>query len=109
MFVLTHSVKVGLQEVHLLRILEQSRPVCLAELLLLQHELHSARRVVCLGSGWVDFGVKFESDGIIGLLGLGVASEAQLARLHVKLDLLGVDIGNCDGEEDVVLFGLAGG
>jgi hypothetical protein len=106
---MTHSVEVCLQEVHLLRILEQSRPVGLTELLLLQHKLDGARRVVGLGGGGVDVGVEFEGDGVIGLFGLGEAGEDELAGLDIELDLLGVDVRHGDGQEDVVLLGLAGG
>lgn len=94
---------------HLLRILEQTRPVGLTKLLLLQHKLNGTRRVVCLGSGRVNVGVEIEGDGVVGLLGLGVTGEGQATGLNIELDLLGVDVGDCDGEEDVVLFGLAGG
>lgn len=64
---------------------------------------------MCLGSRRVNVGVEFEGDGVVCLLGLGEAGEAQFSRLDIELDLLGVDVGDCDGEEDVVLFGLAGG
>lgn len=62
-----------------------------------------------LGSCGVDVGVEFESDGVVGLLGLGEASEGQFAGLDIERDLLGINVGDCDGEEDVVLFGLASG
>lgn len=94
---------------HLLRILEQSRPVSLTELFLLQHELHGARRVMRFRRGGVNFGVELKRDGVFRLLRLGVTGEGQLARLQIELDLLRVDVDDCDGEEDVVLFGLAGG
>jgi hypothetical protein len=50
----TYLVKVCLEEVHLLRILEQARPELNLEVLLLQHELDGARGVVGLAGAGVD-------------------------------------------------------
>lgn len=94
---------------HLRLILEQSRPVFRRELLLLQHHLDVARGVVDLAGGGVDVGVEVELDGVGGLLGFRVALEVERGGLDVELDLLFGDVGDGDGEEDVVFlrFGFA--
>lgn len=91
---------------NLLLVLQQAIPVLCLELLLLQNQLHGARRVVDLACGRVDLGEEFEGHGVISLLRLAISTEGERLRLDVELDLLGVDIGYGDGQEDVVLFGL---
>ncbi len=54
---------------HLLAVLEQSRPVLLLELLLAQHQLNVAAGVVNLGLLGIDFGVEVEVDGVRYFLG----------------------------------------
>lgn len=100
----TYPVKVRLQEVHLLGILQQPRPVSLVQLLLLQHHLDGARRVVDLAGGRVDGGVQIELDVVVGLFRLAVARKGHALRLHVQLDLGGVDIRHRNRQEDVVLY-----
>ena len=78
-----YLVKVGLQEVVLLLLLQQARPVLLAELLLLQHHLDIPLRVVDFGRGGVDLGVELELDCVLRLPGLGVAGEVNVCGLHV--------------------------
>ena len=51
---------------------------------------------------WVDLGPQIHLDVVGGLLGLGVAGECELVGLEVQLHVLGGDIGDGDGEEDVV-------
>lgn len=46
----THLIKIRLQKVHFRLILQQTRPVLLIQLLLLQDQLDGARGVVNLGS-----------------------------------------------------------
>lgn len=64
-----YLVEVGLQEVNLLVVLEQSRPELLLELLLAQHKLDVATSVVNLGLLGVDLGEELQLDGICDLLG----------------------------------------
>ena len=62
--------------------------------------------MVGLGSRGVDLLEEIELHCVVGLLGLAVALEAEVAGLDVELDLLWVDIGNVDGDIDVVLLGF---
>lgn len=64
-----YLVEVGLQEVHLLVVLEQPGPELLLELLLAQHKLDVTASVVNLGLLGVDLGVKLELERICDLLG----------------------------------------
>jgi hypothetical protein len=105
----THLVKVGLEEVHLLGVLEQAGPELNLEVLLLQHKLDGARGVVGLARAGVDLLVELELHVVVGLLGLGVAGEVEVAGLDVELDGFGRDVGDHDREEDVVLLRLGGG
>lgn len=102
-------VEVGLEEVHLFRLLEQARPVLLGQLLLAQLHLNVASRVVDLARGRVDLGVELELD-MVGLLeGVGVTGECETGGLHVQLDIGRWHIGDVDGEVDKVLLGVGVG
>ena len=95
---------------HLRLILQQSRPELLGELLLLQHQLDVPRGVVSLRLLRVDLGVELQLDGVVGLLCRAVAGEVEVGGLDVELQGLGIDVGDGDGEENVVLLrvGLGG-
>ena len=59
-----------LEEVELLLVLQQTRPVLLLELLLSEDQLDTARRVVDLALLGVDLGVQVKLDVVGGLLGV---------------------------------------
>lgn len=54
----------------------------------------------------VDRGVEVQRDGVGGLLGFAEALEVEAVGLDVELDLVFSDVGDRDGEEDVILFFL---
>jgi hypothetical protein len=70
-----YFVKVGLDVVDLLLILEQTGPVLLVEVLLLQDQLDPARGVVDLALLGVNLGEQIHLDVVGGLLALGVTGE----------------------------------
>lgn len=94
---------------HLRLLLQQSRPVLLRQLLLLQHHHHISCGMVQLGLLGLDLGIEFELDGVLGFFALAVTGEVEVAGLDVELDLLGVDVRDVDGEEDVVLLCFCAG
>ena len=71
-----YLIKIRLQEMHLLALLQQPRPVLLLHLLFLQHKHHISRRMMRLAVLGVDFGVKFEFYVVSCLLRIGVAGES---------------------------------
>lgn len=99
-------VKVGLEEVDLLGVLEQARPVLVAELLLDQLELDGAGGVVDLAGGLVDLGVEVEDDLVGALQGLGEALEGDAGGLEGDLGLGRVGVGDDNGQVDKVLLGV---
>lgn len=94
---------------HLDLVLQQSRPVLLLGLSLLQHHLDFTRVVVETGLFGLNLGVKIQLDFVVYLYGRGVAGEFEVGGLDVQFHLLGVDIWHGDCEEDDVLLGLSGG
>lgn len=82
-----YLVKVRLQKVNLDLILEQTRPVFLLELLLAEHHLDVARRVVDLAVLRVDLAKELELDRIRRFLGRAVPGEVQVRGLQVQSDL----------------------
>jgi hypothetical protein len=70
-----YFVKVGLDVVDLLLVLEQTGPVLLVEVLLLQDQLDPARGVVDLALLGVNLGEQIHLDVVGGLLALGVTGE----------------------------------
>jgi len=99
-------VEVGLQEVDLLCILQQSWPELLSRLLLSQNHLDILGGVVDLALLWINLSVEFELDVVCPLEGLGVACEGESLWLEVELKVCGLDIRNGDGEVDQVLCWL---
>ena len=93
----------------LLLVLEQTRPVLLAEILLPQHEFHVSRGVVRLGVFDVNLAEKLELDVIGCLFRLRFAGEGQGSRLQVDFGGFGGHIRGGDCERDVVAFGIVGG
>lgn len=99
-------VEVGLEEVYLLRLLQQAGPVLLLELLLLELELDILGGVVDLALGGVDLGVELEFEGVRPLEGFRVALEGETGGLEIELEIGGRNIGNGDGQVDKVLGGV---
>lgn len=101
-------VEVGLEEVELLLLLEESGPVLLLELLLLQLQLHVLGGVVDLALCGVDLGVELELEVVGPLEGAGGAAKRQAGGLEVQLQAVLGHIGDRDGEVDKILLGLGG-
>jgi len=99
-------IEISLQEVNLLRILQQSWPELLLELLLPQNHLDVLGRVVDLAGRNVDLIVEIELHLVIPLERLGVTGEGERLRLQIELQLGWLDIRYGDGQVDEVLFGL---
>ena len=99
-------VEVGLEELELLSLLEQTRPVLLLELLLAQLDLDIARGVVDLAVLDVDLAVEGELEVVGCLLGVGETLEVQAIGLEVQLEVVLLHIGNDNGEVDEVLLGV---
>lgn len=97
-------VKVGLEELQLLGLLEQAGPVLLLEVLLAQLQLDVARGVVDLGVLGVDLRVELELEVEVALQGVRVALELERGGLEVQRVLVGGDIGGGDGQVDEVLL-----
>lgn len=97
-------VKVGLEELQLLGLLEQAGPVLLLEVLLAQLQLDVARGVVDLGVLGVDLRVELELEVEVALQGVRVALELERGGLEVQRVLVGRDIGGGDGQVDEVLL-----
>jgi len=72
--------------VHLRLILQQSRPVLLLEVLLLQLDFDNAAGVVDFGGRRINLGEEVEGYGVVGLFTLGVAGEGERGFLKVELD-----------------------
>ena len=65
-----YLVEISLEEVELLLVLQQARPVLLLELLLSEDQLDATRRVVDLALLGVDLGVQIKLDVVGSLLGV---------------------------------------
>jgi hypothetical protein len=91
-----------------LRLLEQTGPVLLAELLLLELELDVFGGVVGLGLCRVDLGVELELDVVLALEGGRGAGEGEGSGLKVDLDIRGGDVRDGDSKVDEVLGGVGG-
>lgn len=102
-------VEVGLQELHLGSVLEQTRPVFLLELLLAQLHLDVTSGVMRLAVLGVDLAEEGEVEVICALQGFRVALESQGGGLEIELQVLFGYIGNGDGEVDEVLLGVGAG
>lgn len=87
-------VKVGLEEVRLLGVLEKPRPVLLLELLLLQLYLNVLGGLVDLALGGVDLGVEIEVNMKLALESCRGAGKAEACWLQVKLGVLLGNIGD---------------
>lgn len=101
-------VEVGLEEVDLLRLLEETGPVGGIELLLAKLHLNIAGSVVDLARRRVDLGVELELDVVGPLEGVGVASEDETSGLEVELEVGSRDVGNANGEVNEVALGVGG-
>lgn len=99
-------VKVGLEEMHLLGLLEQAGPVGVVEVLLAQLDLDVAGCVVDLALGGVDLGVELELEVIRALERLRGAREGQAGGLEIELEARRGHVGHVDGEVDEVLLGV---
>lgn len=105
---MTYLIEICLQEVHLLRSLQQSWPVLLLKLLLAEHNLDVLACVVDLALVWVDLGVEFKLNMVRLLLRRGLAIEGQAGWLQVELEVFWGAIWDGDGEVNVVLRGIGG-
>ena len=85
-------VEIGLKEVDLLRILKQSGPELLLELLLAQDHLDVLGGVVDLALLLVNLRVELELQVVVSLQRVGVARELERLRLQLELELGGLDI-----------------
>ena len=101
-------VEVGLQEVDLLRVLQETRPVGLIELLLAQVDLDILGGVVDLALLGVNLGVELKFEVVCLLESVGVAGESERGGLQVQLEVGGGDVRDVDGQEDNVLCGVRG-
>lgn len=99
-------VEVGLQEVHLLCVLQQSWPELLLQLLLAQDQLDVLARGVDLALRWVNLGIEVKRELVVSLEGVRVAGEREGGWLQVELKLGCLDVGYGDGQVDVVLCGI---
>ena len=102
-------VEIGLEELELLGLLEQTGPVLVVELLLAQLELDVPGGVVDLAVLRVDLGVKLKLDVIVALQSVGVTIEGQGGGLQVELEALLGYIGDGDSEIDEVLLRIGAG
>lgn len=99
-------VEIGLEELDLGSILQQTRPVFLLELLLAQLHLDVAGRVVNVARLHINLGVKREFDMVCALEGIRVTVEGQGSGLEVQLQVLFGYIWDGDGQVDEVLRGI---
>lgn len=99
-------VKVGLEEVDTLGVLEQPRPVFLLELLLLQLDLDVLAGVVDLALGGVNLGVELELDVVLLLESGGSSGEVECGGLEVELDVVLGHVRDGECQVDKVLFGI---
>lgn len=102
-------VKVGLEELELLGLLEQAGPVLLLEFLLAELQLDIARGVVDLGVLGVNLGVKLKLEVVVALESLGVTLELKGRSLQVQAELRGRHIGGSDGQVNEVLLRVGAG
>ena len=80
-------VEVGLQEVNLLGVLQESWPEFLLQLLLSQVKLDVLGGVVDLALLLVDLTEELELEVVISLEGVRVAGEGERLRLEVELQI----------------------
>lgn len=99
-------VEVGLEEVKSLVLLEESWPVLLLEVLLLELDLDVLGSVVDLALGRVNLGVEFELDVVLALQGARCTGEGQGGGLEVQLQVILGYVRDGDGQVDEVLGGV---
>lgn len=99
-------VEVSLEEVNLLRLLEQAGPVGGIELLLAKLHLDIAGSVIDLARRRVNLGVELELDMVSLLEGVGVAGEDETSGLEVELEVGSRNVGDANGEVDEVALGV---
>ena len=102
-------VEVGLEEVKSLVLLEESWPVLLLEVLLLELDLDVLGSVVDLALGRVNLGVEFELDVVLALQGARGTGEGQGGGLEVQLQVILGYVRDGDGQVDEVLGGVGVG
>lgn len=96
-------VKVGLEEVNTLRVLEQPRPVLLLKLLLVKLHLNVLGSVVDLALGGVDLAPELELDVVLLLESGRGAGEVEAGGLEVEGEAILGHVGDRDGKVDEVL------
>lgn len=103
-------VEVGLQEVDLLCILQESWPELLLQLLLSQNHLDILSGVIDLARADINFTVELKLDMVVSLERVGVAREGEGLGLEVELEVCRLDVGYGDSQINEVLscVGLVG-
>jgi hypothetical protein len=96
-----YLVKVGLQEVDLLRVLQETGPVLELELLLAQDQLNLTVGVVDLAVLGVDLSVEVQGDGVCDTLARS-AGERDIGRSDAQLGVGLRDIGGLQVHVEVV-------
>lgn len=102
-------VEVGLEEVKSLVLLEESWPVLLLKVLLLELDLDVLGSVIDLALGRVNLGVEFELDVVLALQGARGTGEGQGGGLEVQLQVILGYVRDGDGQVDEVLGGVGVG
>ena len=90
----------------LLRFLQKSWPEFILQLLLPQNKLNGLAGCIGLALFGVDLGIEVKDYVVGSLEGLGVGIEGEALFLNVDLEVLRLDIWDCDGEVDEVLGGF---
>lgn len=105
---IAYLVKVGLQVVNLLALLQETGPELLLELLLAQHHLNSTVGVVDFAVLGVDLGIELQLGLVCDTLA-GITSEGDGGGGELELGLLLRDLGGLDAHVEVVALGIIGG
>jgi hypothetical protein len=99
-------IEVSLQEVDLLRVLQEPWPELLLQLLLSQDDLNVLSGVVNLALLLVDLSVELELEVVVSLERVRVAGEGKSLWLEAQLQVGRFDVRYRDGEIDEVLCGI---
>jgi hypothetical protein len=96
-----YLVEVGLEEVDLLRVLQETGPVLELELLLAQDQLNLTVGVVDLAVLGVDLGVEVQGDGVCDTLARS-AGERDIGSSDAQLGISPGDVGGLEVHVEVV-------
>ena len=89
-----YLVKIRLQEMHSLAVLQQSWPILLVELLLPQNKAHIGARCMRLGVLDIDLSVEFKLNVIGSFLGFASAGEGEAGGFEIDLGFVGIRCAN---------------